>query len=384
LAALPALTLTGRAAKATVNREIYHTAQAVSNMKRLQRMLDRASPGNVVTVEPGQYATPGGLLRLRTPDVRVIADGAEFFETDIILEAPEVRLVGATIQPDPYGRAAPAGYDDEDGYWQPYPPAAVHMVASASGKTFTGSGPALNGPNQVVQNCDISRYNGEGINFTSSAVNSKALNNKIHDCNSGAGPGIFVNDSQGATDKDLNALVEGNTLYNLKPGSAESIGVKISSVTLRGNRLTNGNCFVNRHGEDNVWVGNILEGSISFKIHDAKITLRNNNCRNGVIASDIELMTGSMPWNGHTQGSHPNAYACRLVGNTARVLIARKTNNKATIKADSNVVESNTGSIKTNEWQTRTTLPGGGTASKSTAPVEPVEAPTETVVTKGA
>jgi hypothetical protein len=114
---------------------------------------------------------------------------------------------------------------------------------------------------------------------------------------------------------------------------------------MQGNTLYNCNNLTNRHGNGNRFVSNIVERSQGIVIQDSNAVLQGNRVSNIRVGPGIQIMKGSMPYSGTTQGKHPQAAFTVLISNNGPLLIGRGYSGY-TYPAINTKVQSHTGTIK--------------------------------------
>jgi hypothetical protein len=293
IASLPASSLLAGRSLPGLNATVY-------NGYELHTTLQVAGPGSSIVLAPGDYGDIGR-LELHTEDVTLQAQHA-------VLRTPLV------VDGD---RACLDGLECTEG--------AIFLAAglTISGSTFTGQGIEVRGAGTVVTDCNISRYGDTGIDVRASAVGSNIHHNNIHDCLSGAGPAIMVGVSMRDTSKRVNCTVADNTITNCAAGSTETLSFKSSANQMLRNSLFNCNNLTNRHGEGNTIADNHLDRCKGIVIQDAYTRVTGNVLTN-LTGPGIQVMAGSMTWNGTTQGKHPQAAHTVVQGNTSPLWIGRR------------------------------------------------------------
>jgi hypothetical protein len=343
IASLPASTLL------TGHRLVGLTA-TVHNGYELHTALQATGPGGSILLAPGNYGDLGGLLRVTQPEVTIRAEpGAVIHRTSLRVEAPGVLVDGLAFV------GSPDIPDDSEPDEHPW----LHMAAVIENRSFT-SMLTVNAADTEIRRCDFSRYSGKAIDVRAGGVRAYIHDNNFHDCLSGAGSATMVGASMSDTNKNLAARLINNTCTNLAPGSTETLSFKSSGNLMQGNRLENSNNLVNRHGNGNRFVSNTVNRSQGIVIQDSNTRLEGNTVSNIRMGPGIQIMRGSMPYSGTTQGLHPQAAFTVLRGNNGPLVIGRGYSGY-TYKAINTTVESHTGGISlVSGGHEGTRLPGSG------------------------
>ncbi len=125
--------------------------------------------------------------------------------------------------------------------------------------------------------------------------------------------GIALGQQTGHTNVNMNSIVEYNLFSDC--GMEQVINVKSSGNTIRYNTMTNSGWFMNRHGSENRFIGNWIEGSrggiwLSDQGGEALDNRLIGNCSMWVLGGDI---TPSQVRSQH--GGYPRAENTRLINN---------------------------------------------------------------------
>jgi hypothetical protein len=324
IAALPAASLPGR-------RPLPGLVATVYNGHELDLALRAAGPGSSVLLAPGDYGDAGGRFSLAGGRVslRVQAPGRATLRQHLAVEGAFAELDGLAFR----SGVTLAG----DGV----------LIANS---TFRGQGVRVTGVNAVVYACDIADFTGYGVDVRASALNTRVRDNRIRNGSSAVALGQSTID----TDIPLGADVVGNWVEACT-GYSESVMVKSSGNSIRGNYFLNCRNITNRHGEDNTYEGNVLDGCTGLVAHDRGTRIIGNRLVN---TRSIRIMGGDVTWNSKTQGAHPQAYDTYLAGNNGLLVIGELFAGD-TLPAVNTTVASHDGTIRL-KTQVNTTLPGGG------------------------
>jgi hypothetical protein len=156
------------------------------------------------------------------------------------------------------------------------------------------------------------------------------------------------------TNKNIGARLINNRCANLAAGSSETLSFKSSGNLMQGNTLYNCNNLTNRHGNGNRFISNVVERSQGIVIQDSNTLLQGNRVSNARQGPGIQIMKGSMPYGGTTQGKHPQAAFTVLSNNNGPLMIGRGYSGY-TYPALNTKVQSHTGPISL--------VPGGHTGT---------------------
>jgi hypothetical protein len=337
IASLPASTLLDR-------RQLVGLTATVYNGYELYAALQAAGPGSSILLAPGTYGDLGGLLRVTQPEVTIRAEpGAMIYHTSLRIEAPGVLVDGLAFV------GSPDIPDDAELDMHPWLYMAAVMESLSFASTLT-----VNAAGTEIRNCDFSRYSGKAIDVRAGGVNAYIHDNNFHDCLSGASSAIMVGASMSDTDKNIGARLINNECANLAAGSSETLSFKSSGNLMQGNTLFNCNNITNRHGNGNRFISNVVERSQGIVIQDSNTLLQGNRVSNIRQGPGIQIMKGSMPYDGTTQGKHPQAAFTVLSNNNGPLMIGRGYSGY-TYPAINTQVQSHTGSISL--------VPGGHTGT---------------------
>jgi hypothetical protein len=337
ISALPASSL-------LAGHQLVGLTATVYNGYELQTALSAAGPGSSILLAPGTYGDLGGLLRLTQPEVTIRAEpGAIIYHTSLRIEAPGVLVDGLTFV------GSPDIPDDAEPDMHPW----LYMAAVMESRSFAST-LTVNAAGTEIRNCDFSRYSGKAVDVRAGGVNAYIHDNNFHDCLSGASSAIMVGASMSDTNKNIGARLINNRCANLAAGSSETLSFKSSGNIMQGNTLYNCNNLTNRHGNGNRFISNVVERSQGIVIQDSNTLLQGNRVSNIRVGPGIQIMQGSMPYSGTTQGKHPQAAFTVLSNNNGPLMIGRWYSGY-TYPALNTKVQSHTGSISL--------MPGGHTGT---------------------
>jgi hypothetical protein len=286
------------------------------------------------------------------PEVTIRAEaGALIYHTSLRIEAPGVLVDGLAFV------GSPGIPDDVEPDTHPW----LYMAAVIENRAFTST-VRVDAADTEIRRCDFSRYSGKAIDVRASALRTYIHDNSFHDCLSGASCAIMVGASMNDTNKNVGARLINNRCTNLATGSVETLSFKSSGNLMQSNRLENCCNLTNRHGNGNRFIGNIVNNSQGIIIQDSNTLLEANTVSNIRQGPGIQIMKGSMPYSGTTQGKHPQAFSTVLRGNNGPLMIGRGYSGY-TYPAINTMVESHTGTIRlVPGGHEGTQLPGGGAA----------------------
>ena len=338
IASLPASTLLAR-------RQLVGLTATVYNGYELHTALQAAGPGSSILLAPGTYGDLGSLLRVTQPEVTIRAEpGAIVYHTSLRIEAPGVLVDGLAFV------GSPDIPDDAEPDMHPWLYMAAVIERPQPSRARSRSTLLVLRSETATSAATAARRSMSGPG----GVHAYIHDNNFHDCLSGAGSAIMVGASMSDTNKNIGARLINNRCTNLAAGSSETLSFKSSGNLMQGNTLYNCNNITNRHGNGNRFISNVVERSQGIVIQDSNTLLQGNRVSNIRQGPGIQIMKGSMPYSGTTQGKHPQAAFTVLSNNNGPLMIGRGYSGY-TYPALNTKVQSHTGSISL--------VPGGHTGT---------------------
>lgn len=273
---------------------------SVGSGRELAKRLDRARPGEVIALEPGEYAGVGEFV--------VGVDGVSIVSTvplGAIIRAPMlVDGHGVTLADLAFRDPGAPGFQ------------LAAMMACRDSLSITGVGVEVKG-------CDFGYFGGRAV-----LVRPVGVKPYIHDCtfhNNRDGGGdhnaheaISLGYDNPSSTTSLRARVLNNRMWGLNVED-EAISVKTSDNVLQGNTLSNSKAgFSIRYGERNQFIGNQFSGARGCVIHDRDNILRNNKVENG---GKIYIMGGNTTASDTRNDYRSQATNTVLEGNKGELII---------------------------------------------------------------
>jgi len=157
------------------------------------------------------------------------------------------------------------------------------------------------------------------------------------------------------TNTRIGALIERNR-FERWAFAAQTVSVKSSGNTVRGNLFVDCRNVTNRHGADNRYEGNTLERSGGIVVHDRGTRVLRNRLSGG---GAIRVMGGNAEADTTVQGRHPRAEDTYREDNSGLLDVGVRFEGDPLPALDT-VVASHQGPIRLRPGrQVRTRLPGG-------------------------
>lgn len=332
-AALSAATLLGRRARAA--------SVIVYNGTQLREAIAGITPGDTILLAPGNYGDVGSFTVARggTAESPVLIQAqtrlTAQLRSRLTVDAPFVTVDGLTVEGEEVDLAGNG----------------VHFTRCRVQGTGASGIEIKGGTGVRVSYCEVANYRGKAIMVRlgqrHDPVEPLIDHNHIHSSIGRGGMGEAIQLAQAMKDsnKRLRATVEHNLLQRTE-GDSEAVSVKCSGNLIRFNTLEDSRAnIVNRHGEDNVYEGNILDRSYSIVIHDRGNKLLGNRCMNSLQRRSIRVMGGNMGAGDDRQGGHPQAVDTYLCGNHADYLIVGDFFSGKSMPAINTTVANHTGPI---------------------------------------
>jgi hypothetical protein len=300
------------------------TRVAVGNGQELAERLGRARPGDVIALEPGEYAG--------VDEFAVAVDGVSLVSTvplGAIIRAPLVVDGDGVILADLAFRDAGA------------PGFQLAAVAACSDSV------SIRGRDVEVKGCDFGYFGARAI-----LVRPTGLRPHIHDCtfhdnrdgggDHNAHEAISLGYDNPTSNTSLRARVVNNRMWNLNVED-EAISVKTSDNLLQANTLSSSKaCFSNRYGERNQYISNQFPSSRGCVIQDRGNIVRNNKIGG---SGKILIMGGNTSANETRNDYRSQATSTVLEGNNGLLIIGYNYNGN-NLPALNTSVRSHAGSIQ--------------------------------------
>jgi Chondroitinase B len=334
--------LSGAAALLAAGLSRPAAAAMVHDGRGLRAALRAARPGVVVVLAPGDYDDGRGPLALAADGVvlraaagagagiRTVDPRRPVLRVPLLVRGDATRLEGLAFA-DGAGEA--------------------RRVLGPERLRISGSGV------QVVD-AEFFGTRGVAITITGSARNPLVRGCYFHDPlgdpgNPNLNAAIQVGLGAGTAYTRIGARIEDN-LFERWRTEAETVSIKSSGNTVRGNRLVECLNLTNRYGEDNLYEDNTLDRSGWLTVFDRDNRVLGNQA---TTSSGLRVMAGDTPCGVARQGGQPQACDTLLEGNAGRLVIGFQFSGDQ-IRAEGTVVRSHRGQIELRAQQ-NTTLPGG-------------------------
>ena len=312
----------------------------VSDGNQLAYALDRARPGTRIILANNSYSRGGNFV--------INVDGTSANPIRIEAASTGGASIRSTLQIR--GNHVHVSGCKFDG-------AAVRIERAdncrVSKCTFKGSNGTLvihGSSNAEVDYNEFSGWSGRCIDFAPVLNGKVGTNPHIHHnyMYSPAGGGqvaISIGQQTGHHSINIRAVVEYNLLEKCK--MEQVIRIKSSQNTIQYNTMINCGGMVNRHGRNNKYIGNWLEGCNGLVLSDYNCEGRGNkliDCSGGlqVMAGDITPSQVEQQ-----EGGHPRSENCQVIGNDANFMRLGRTYGswKRTLPAVGTTVSGHKGKI---------------------------------------
>lgn len=273
---------------------------SASSGRELAQRLDRARPGDVIALEPGQY---GGV-----EEFVVAAD-----DVSIVSLVPLGAIIHAPVLVDGHGVTL-TGLAFRD----PGAP-GFQLAAAMACRDFL----SITGIDVEVRGCDFGYFGARAILVRPSGLRPYIHDCTFHDNRDGGGDhnvheAISLGYDNPTAVTSLRARVLNNRMWNLNVED-EAISIKTSDNLIQGNTLSSSKAgFSNRYGERNQYINNRFAGARGCVIYDRDNVLRDNTVELG---GKILIMGGNATANETRNNYRSQSTNATLDGNKGPLII---------------------------------------------------------------
>jgi hypothetical protein len=276
------------------------TGVAASSGSELAERLERARPGDVIELEPGEY---GGVDEFTVTADRVSLVSA--VPLGAIIRAPMVvHGNGVTLA--------------DLAFLDPGAPGFQLVAAAACRDSLS-----IRGVDVEVKGCDFGHFGARAILVRPTGRRARIHDCAFHDNRNGGGDrnaheAISLGYDNPTSNTSLQARVLNNRMWNLNVED-EAISVKTSDNLIQGNTVSSSKAgFCNRYGERNQYLGNQFNNARGCVIHDRGNVLRNNRITG---SGKILIMGGNTSANDTRNDYRSQATSTVLEGNNGQLII---------------------------------------------------------------